>query len=203
MKKLNISNEDIKKLEPWQKIGITCLLIVITGFIGWLVEFFFGWYNGGMKGVYWQGGNFMPWINMYSIGTFLILASAYRYRDKPLKVCLVSMLVCGIFEYFTALFFDKVVGRIYWDYSNLFLNINGYVCLLSISCFAIGGLFLTYVLMPALIKLSKKIPKKTFLTVSVMLCTIVLVDEFYNFAIANLFKLPDAKYIYAKYTIFK
>ena len=194
---------DFKELERWQKIGIACLLVVIPGIIGWLIEFFFGWYDNGMKDVYWKGGNFLPWINMYSIGTFLIIAFTYRYREKPLKVLLISILVSGLFELLTGLIFDKVLGIRYWNYKNEVLNFHGYICLLSLTGFGLGGIFAMYILLPFLIKMSKIIPKKVFITISVTLCSLVLIDEFYNLALTKLFGCPRALDLYEKYFHFK
>ena len=193
----------IRELETWQKIGIACGIIIIPGFIGWLIEFWFAFWDNGMQDWYWRGGNFLPWINMYSIGSFLILACTYKFRDKPLKVLLISLLVAGTFELTTGFIFDKVFGLRYWNYKNEILNFHGYVCLLSLSGFAVGGLFLNYMLMPFLIKLSKKIPKKIFLTVGITLVSLILIDEIYNLVFTNLFNLPDALDIYSKYTFFK
>ena len=99
---------NFNELEKWQKIGIVCLLVVIPGIVGWLVEFFFGWFDNGMKDVYWKGGNFLPWINMYPIGSFLIIACTYKFRDKPLKVLIMSVLASTIFELVTGFVLDKV-----------------------------------------------------------------------------------------------
>ena len=192
---------DINKLENWQKIGVACLLVVIPGLIGWLVEFFFAWYDNGMIDVYFKGGNFLPWINIYSVGAFLMLTCTYRFRDKPLHVFLISIISGGILELLTGMILYRCFGIRYWDYTNEILNFNGYICLLSLSCFGLGGVFLMYFLIPGLIKLSTKIPKKVFLTISITLCTLVLVDEIYNFFITKIFDLPTSTDIYTKHGI--
>lgn len=56
--------------ETW--IGIFCLIIVISGFFGFLYEFIFYYFNGGMIKFYWRGGNFLPWINIYAIGAVMV-----------------------------------------------------------------------------------------------------------------------------------
>ena len=187
---------DLKELETWQKIGIACLLIIVPGMLGWLVEFFFAWYDNGMTNLYWRGGNFLPWINMYSIGAFLILACTYKYRDKPLKVFVISVLACGLFEFLTGFIFDEFFGIRYWNYKNEVLNLNGYICLLSLTGFGIGGLLLIYFLIPLFIKMSTAIPKKVFLTITIALCALILTDEIYNFLITKIFSLPRAIDLY-------
>ena len=109
---------DSKGLETWQKIGIACLLIIIPGFIGWCVEYFFAWYDNGMTEFYYKGGDFLPWINMYSIGAFLIFLFTYKFKDNPWGVLFVSILICGIFEFLTGLVLDKCFQIRFWDYKN-------------------------------------------------------------------------------------
>ena len=187
---------DLKGLERWQKLGIACLLVVILGFIGFFVEYLFAFFDNGMVEFYYKGGNFLPWINIYSIGSFLILICTYKFRSKPVYVFFMSILACGILEFLTGFVLDKCFGLRYWDYANEILNLNGYICLLSLTGFGIGGIFLMYFLIPYLIKLSKRVPKKVFLTVSIVLCSLVLCDEIYNFLITKLLGTPTATDIY-------
>ena len=83
--------------------GIICLLIVISGFYGWLYEFIFYYFNGGMKYFYWRGGNFLPWINIYAIGSLGIFFINYKHRKKPIRVFFTSMILCGVLEYISGL----------------------------------------------------------------------------------------------------
>ena len=62
-------------LEKWQKIGVLCLIIIFAGLFGWIYEFIFYFFDGGMKEFYFQGGNFLPWINIYAYGALLIFLS--------------------------------------------------------------------------------------------------------------------------------
>ena len=53
-------------------LGIFSLIIVIAGTIGFIYEVIFYYFNFGMKDIYWRGGNFLPWINIYATGAILI-----------------------------------------------------------------------------------------------------------------------------------
>ena len=187
---------DIRRLKTWRRVGIACLVLVISGIVGWLFEFICGFFHSGMSTLSWQGGNFLPWINMYSIGAFIILFTSYRFRHSPLKVFLISALFTGLFELVSGFILDYFFHHRYWNYSNEFLNIHGYTCLLTMICFGIGGLLLMYIIIPFLVKMSKKTPKKMFLTISILLCSIILVDEFYNFLVTKIFDVPRAIDIY-------
>ena len=80
--------------------GIFSLIIVIAGVFGFLYEYIFYYFNGGMKEFYWRGGNFLPWINIYATGSIMIYILTYKYKKNPLKIFLISFISCGILEYF-------------------------------------------------------------------------------------------------------
>ena len=67
----NYINKDYK-FDKSTMLGIFCLIIVITGVCGWLYEVIFYFFNSGMTTIYWRGGNFLPWINIYAIGAILV-----------------------------------------------------------------------------------------------------------------------------------
>ncbi len=199
-KYLKYLNEDIK-FDKETMIGIFCLLVVITGMFGFLYEFIFYYFNGGMKTFYWRGGNFLPWINIYATGSIMIYLLTYKDRKKPLKVFLVSIITTGILEYFSGLGMDKIAGKRCWDYSQEILgalNINGYVCLRSVLVFGVFSLLLIYLVLPLIFYIAKKSNKKVFITTSIILCSIIMIDEFYNLLIARIFHLPRAYNVYSK-----
>lgn len=181
-------------------LGIFCLLIVITGCFGFIYEFIFYFFNGGMQKFYWRGGNFLPWINIYATGSILIYFLTYKHRKKPLRVFFTSMIATGILEYFSGLGMYIIGnGKRCWDYNQEILNfgnIDGFVCLRSVLFFGLSSLLLMYVVIPFCFFLAKKLNKKLFLGISITLCSIILIDEFYNLLIARVFNLPRAYDVY-------
>lgn len=180
-------------------LGIFCLIIVISGMFGWLYEVVFYYFNSGMTEVYWRGGNFLPWINIYAMGAILIYILTYKKRKNPLFVFLVSMISTGILEYIGGAFMEHIMQIKCWDYSKEILSfgsINGYVCLRSVLVFGISALLLMYIIVPFCFYLAKKIPKKSFLILSYTICGIFLFDELYNLIFANLLNLPRASEVY-------
>lgn len=194
------------KLNKKEIITLICLLIVISGIIGWTYEFFFYYMNSGFKTFYYRGANFLPWINIYMYGSFLIIALTYKFKKKPLLVFLISLVATGVLEYFSGYVLYGKLGWVKgWDYNQEILNfgnIDGYICLRSVLVFAFAGLLLVYVIVPTLIKLVKKYPKQLFV-ISIVLASIFLLDEVYNLCIYKWLNLPDATYIYSKYLNFK
>ncbi len=188
-----------KPLQKYQKIGIFFLIVVISGIFGWLYEVIFYFFNNGMNGFYMQGGNFLPWINIYAIGAILILLTTYQFRKNPFLVFLISTIVTGLLELISGwLIFTIGNGTRYWDYNVEILNfgnIGGFVCLRSVLFFGLSALILMYLVLPFCIFLAKKLKKKTFLILSISLFTIFMLDEIGNLTAKNL-SLPTAKDFY-------
>lgn len=178
-------------------LGVLCLVIVIAGIFGWTYETVLYYFNGGMKEWYWRGGNFLPWINIYATGSIFIYFLTYKYRKSPLKVFFISLFTCGILEYIAGLGVYTIGnGLRYWDYNTEILNfgnIGGFICLRSVLFFAFSGLFLIYVIIPFCFNLAKKMNKKTFLIISITLCSIFLVDELYNLIFSKILSFPGAR----------
>ncbi len=180
-------------------LGIFCLIIVISGIFGWLYEVVFYYFNSGMTEVYFRGGNFLPWINIYAMGAVLIYFLTYKKRKKPLFVFIVSIISTGILEYIGGYFMEHIMQIKCWDYSKEILSfgsINGYVCIRSVLVFGISALLLMYIIVPFCFYLAKKMPKKAFLILSYTICAIFLFDELYNLIFANLLNLPRASEVY-------
>ncbi len=188
------------KLERYQKVGIILLLIVFAGFFGWVYEFIFYYFNGGMKEFYMQGGNFLPWINIYAIGAVLILVCCYKLRRWPWAVFLVSVVVTGLLELVAGwLVYTLFDGTRYWDYNTEILNfgnIGGFVCLRSVLVFGVSALFLMYVVLPFFVWVSMRMSKRAFLILAVTVFSVVMFDEVYNLLASKAFGWPNAMDFY-------
>ena len=189
-----------KSLEKYQKIGILLLVVVIAGFFGWAYEMIFYFFDGGMTGLYMQGGNFLPWINIYAIGALVILLTTWRLRKYPWAVFLISVVTTGIVEFVGGwLVYTIGNGTRYWDYNTEILNfgnIEGFVCLRSVLFFGVSALILTYWIVPFCVWLSRKMSKRAFLILAISLFSVVMVDEVYNLLASHIFGWPDAMEFY-------
>lgn len=194
-------NNEIK-LEKWQIIGIICLIVIISGFFGWVYEYILYFFNGGMEKFYWRGGNYLPWINIYATGALIILFFTRKLTKHPLLIFLIAVLSTGILEFCSGFVIYEFFGGLrFWDYNTEILNfgnIGGYVCLRSVGFFGLSALLLMYVIVPLCIYISQKMNKKTFLILSITLCSIVLFDEFYNLIFARILHTPRACELYRK-----
>ena len=195
-------NED-DKFSLKTKIGIYCLLIIIGGIFGFVYEYIFYFFDGGMDKFYWRGGNFLPWINIYALGAVIIYPLVYRNRKKPLTVFLKSFIVCGVLEFVSGLLIYLIGnGARFWDYNTEILNfgnIYGFICLRSVTFFGLSGLILTYAIVPFCYFIASKMNKKVFFVLSVSIALIFLLDELYNSVLAPAFGWSRAIDIYTKW----
>ena len=187
--------------DKWTLLGVFCLIIVISGVFGFIYEYIFYFFDGGMKRFYWQGGNFLPWINIYAIGAMLVYFLTYKKRKNIWLVFLISFFACGLLEYFSGLgIYLLCDGARYWDYNKEILNfgnIGGFICLRSVLFFDFSSLLLMYLIVPFCFYLAEKMNKRSFLIFSFLLCSVFLVDEFYNL-FARACNFTDAIEIYEK-----
>ena len=187
------------KLKIYQKAGIILLVVVLTGFVGWVWEFLLQEISGGFKHLYIKGGNLLPWINLYAYGALAILAVSYKLKKYPWAVFLVSAVVCGVLELFAGwIVYTLGSGTRYWNYTHAWFgwgNINGFVCPASAAVFGIGALLLVYLLMPFCVHVAQKMSKRAFLTLTITLFTLVMVDDITNLTLKNL-GLPTAQNFY-------
>lgn len=193
-------NKDYK-FDKSIKLGIICLIIVISGFFGFIYEVIFYYFNSNMTTIYWRGSNFFPWINIYAIGALLIFFILYKKRKKPLFIFFSSMLITGILEYIGGMIMEYIFKVKCWDYNQEILNfgnINGYVCLRSVLIFGIFSLLLIYVVVPFCFYLAKKMHKDNFIALTYTLCAFILIDDLYNLLFARIFSLPRASSIYSE-----
>ena len=184
------------KLETYQKMGVWFLLVVFAGFFGWVYEMIFYFFDGGTGEFYMQGGNFLPWINIYAIGAVFIILLCRRFRKNPWVVFLLSVVISGIVEFVGGwLIYTLFDGTRYWDYNTEILNfgnIGGFVCLRSVLFFGVSALFLIYVVVPFFVYLAKRMSKRAFLILAISLFAVVMVDEVYNLLASKVFDWPDA-----------
>lgn len=187
------------KLVTYQKVGIVFLIIVFSGMAGWFWEFALAEIEGHFAHLYIKGGNLLPWMNIYAYGAIIIMLVSWKLRKYPWAVFIVSAIATGLLELFAGwVVYTVGNGTRYWDYSDAWFgwgNINGFVCPASAAAFGIGALLLMYLLLPRVIYMAKVMKKRAFLTFSITLFTVIMVDDITNLTLKNL-GLPTAQDLY-------
>ena len=89
-------------------------------------------------------------------------------KKYPILIFLLSIIITGIIEYVTGDVLFRIYHRTWWDYTGLFMNLNGYVCLRSVLNFAVLTLLFMYIVEPLLKKfITKKERMATIITISI------------------------------------
>lgn len=162
---------ELKNKEEW--IVKLAVLFYITSIIGYFYELILNYINTNK--FFSHGILNGPWLPIYGTGSLLIML-LLKCNKKPFVVFLLSFLVTGTLELISGFMLLKFLKMRLWDYTGYFLNINGFVCLLSALCFGIGGLLVIYVIYPLVKKIYEKINKKFLYAILIILSVIFLGD---------------------------
>ena len=130
-------------------IKIYFLLFIIYAIIGWCMEVICKLIQ--YKRFIDRGFLIGPYCPIYGVGALLITFLLNKYTQDPVVLFVMAVVVCGILEYLTSYFMEKIYHARWWDYSNKKFNINGRICLSNLIAFGILGMFIMYISNPFLI----------------------------------------------------
>ena len=122
-----------------------------------------------------------PWLPIYGYGGILILTVLNKFRAKPLRQFIATIVLCGTIEYFTSVYLEIVYdGQRWWDYSGYFLNLHGRICAEGLLVFGLGGIAIVYIVAPLLDNIIKKIDHKKLVTICCILVILFITDNIYS-----------------------
>ena len=167
-------------------ISMLFLLFLIYSFLGWCMEMVVC-YLATKK---WVNRGFLigPICPIYGWGCLLIITLLNGYRDDPLVLFVMAMVVCSLLEYFTSYLMEKLFKARWWDYTHKKYNINGRICLDNILAFGILGLIMTYLINPFVVGLISKVSMNILNIIAIILLVVFLVDNIISFKVINSFK---------------
>ena len=130
-----------------------------------------------------------PYCPIYGTGVVAITVLLKKYSDDFVATFFMSIIICGILEYMTSYFMEKIFKARWWDYTNRKFNINGRVCLQNLVIFGILGTFIVFVANPFLIKYINMIPITTLHIILGIFSFIFLLDTIVSYKL--IFELKD------------
>ena len=153
----------------------SCVIIFfIFSFLGWCYELILDLIN---KGALINLGFFLgPYLPIYGTGSLCVIVLLKKFYKKPLLTFFLSMVICSTIEFFTSYILELIYHKLWWDYSNLFLNLNGRIALGVAVVFGIFCLILNYILAPFFNKQIYKIPNKIQTIICIVLITVFIID---------------------------
>ena len=167
-----------KKITKWINLIIKIFWIFVIGSIfGFFAEIIYGAvYTRTI--VFRQGLVYGPFIQVYGMGAIAYFILTSKIKD-PTKAFFSGMIMGGMLEYVCSFLQEIFFGTISWDYSNLFLNLNGRTSIVYCFYWGIIAVVFLKVVYPLIQKLDKYITKKrvriaTFIFAIFMTADIVL-----------------------------
>ena len=150
------------------------ILFFIYSFLGWLMEVILSlitehrFVNRGFL--------LGPCCPIYGSGSLLLFILLKDYTDNFIVLFILTMFICSLLEYTTSYIMEKIFKLRWWDYTNMKYNLNGRICLETMTPFSLlGALTIKYVT-PYLINVMNNFSLKVILTISIILITIFIVD---------------------------
>ena len=151
------------------------LLFFFYSTAGWVVESTYC--SIGEKRLVNRGFMTGPMCPIYGTGALVMTLFMYNpYKDRPLIVFLLGMLLCDIVEYFTSVIMETLFHARWWDYTYEFLNIKGRICLKHTLFWGIASVDFVYILHPGVDKTILGFSDKTIIVLSVVILIIFTAD---------------------------
>lgn len=132
-----------------------------------------------------RGTFYGPWLPIYGAGcTIIILLTRFKTFRKilknPLATFNIVMALCSIIEYLTSWYIETTSGLKYWDYTGIFMNLNGRICLECSLFFGIGGCICVYFVAPFLEEHFQKIKNNIKISICIALLVAFSGDVMYS-----------------------
>ena len=160
------------------------LFFFTFAFAGWLWEVLLYLFRDGI--LVNRGTSYGPWLPIYGFSCTAIILLVTRFEkfrkltNNPIIMFLFIMGFATIAEYTTSWFIEMVSGLKYWDYSGVFMNINGRVCLECSLFFGFGGSLCLYIIAPFLERQFEKLTLKVRLSLCLIIVSLFSIDEIYS-----------------------
>ena len=167
-------------------IKIYFLLFIIYAIIGWCMEVICKLIQ--YKKFVDRGFLIGPYCPIYGVGALLITLFLNKYTQDPVVLFVMAVVVCGVLEYLTSYFMEKIYHARWWDYSSKKVNINGRICLSNLIAFGILGMFIMYISNPFLMGQLKKLTPLSLNIIFWIILVIFLADNIVSGIINNSIK---------------
>lgn len=162
-----------------------CILFFIYSFLGWIMEVTLTLITD-QKFVN-RGFLLGPCCPIYGCGCILLNLLLHNYTNNILVLFILTMFTCSSLEYITSFLMEKIFKLRWWDYSQMKFNINGRICLETMTPFSILGVLAIKYATPFFITNINKLSEKTILIISIILITLFIIDVIISLTIV--FKL--------------
>lgn len=148
----------------------------IYGFLGWCTEVAFA----AFKEHHFVNRGFLngPICPIYGFGVSTVILFLTPFQDNLLLLYLISTIVVTALEWVTGFLLEKLFHSRWWDYSNMPLNLNGYVCLLFSLIWGVACVFIVKLFHPLITVGVQLLPHSVGMILIVILGITLLIDTY-------------------------
>lgn len=146
----------------------------IYGFLGWCTEVIFAAFKQGK----FVNRGFLngPICPIYGIGVTGVIFLLDPFRTRTVLLYITSVIIVTALEWITGFLLEKMFHNKWWDYSNLPLNLNGYVCVPFSLIWGVGCVLIVGYVQPLLHKGVSRLPVVVGSVFLVLLVGVLIAD---------------------------
>lgn len=146
----------------------------IYSVMGWLYETIFCFTVSGNLSK--RGFLFGPLCPIYGISILIMILICSDKSKKLPNLIIRCALVATAIEYITSFWMEYFFERRWWDYSHMFMNINGRVCIGATVLFGVLGALFVRLIHPVMVSLTNRISSRIIRTLDKAILFVFLYD---------------------------
>ena len=155
---------------------------IIYSVLGYVIETLFGIIT---KGTWESRQSFLygPFCGIYGLGAVIMIVFLQYFNKTNNSLFWGGFLIGSITEYIISFLGEKIFNVIWWDYSNMPLNINGRVCVFFSLFWGLLAIYLISYINPKIDRLIEWFKKKISLNKLKIITAIVIIFLFIDFSL--------------------
>ena len=158
------------------------LLFIVYSFFGYIIEMI--WCSIETKKFLNRGFLMGPVIPIFGVGAVLITLLLTRYYDDPIVVFVFAMILTTTLEYIVGYLLEKIFHNKWWDYSKMFGNLHGRICILNTLSFGVGAIFIIYLANPLIMDVRILMSDMLVIIIGAIVLLLFIADSIYSFIVA-------------------
>lgn len=181
-------NEELKEIKKEPKKQFTFLgfsiwrifaYFIIYSVLGYIIETIFGIIT---KGTWESRQSFLygPFCGIYGLGAAIMIVFLQYFNKNNNRLFWGGFLIGSITEYIISFLGEKIFNVIWWDYSNMPLNLNGRICVFFSLFWGFLAIYLMSYVNPKIDKLiewfKKKISMKKLKVITAIVTLFLFID---------------------------
>ena len=162
------------------------LLFFIFSVGGWIMEVtlkFFQYHRFINRGVL-----LGPYCPIYGWGITILtilLGGILNVSGSYAETFIAGTIVCGVLEYLTSLYLEKVFHARWWDYSNKPMNLHGRIWIGNLLLFGIASTVIVKIIDPIYFHYVAKIPNFLMMIIAITIVVIMAADSILSHFVLN------------------